>query len=298
MSADIESRMTPASDASPARVYLRQQLEQEYKTYFGMPPAHFFEQTVNAWMDDANNSKHRFDTIKKHLPDAKRVLDMASGCGSAVFYGLLNGYDMRGVDPEAWKHTFNAMKAAEYGYPREWITRFHTGVGESLPYEDDHFDCTTSYQTLEHVQDVRKALTEMLRVTRVGGGAHIHCPDYSSTFEGHYRLPWLPLFPRSWAEAYLRALGRPVKGLGTLNYTTRANILRTLRSIGRENPSWRLQVVDVERANVERTLDKALGSGARPLAPLALKLARAARYARKLFTSELTVDLFIYVRAK
>jgi ubiquinone/menaquinone biosynthesis C-methylase UbiE len=293
MSPETESRVAPASEPSRARVYLREQLEHEYKTYFGMPPAQFFEQTVNAWMDDAHNSKHRFDTIKKYLPEARRVLDMASGCGSAVFYGLLNGYDMRGVDPEAWKHTFNAMKAAEYGYPQEWLTRFHVGVGESLPYPDDHFDCATSYQTLEHVQDVQKALTEMLRVTRAGGGLHVHCPDYSSTFEGHYRLPWLPLFPRPWATAYLRARGRPVAGLGTLNYTTRANILRTLRRIERDNPSWRLEVIDIEREGVERSLGKA-----RPLTPIAFTLARGARYARQLFSSELTVNLFIRVNAK
>lgn len=288
-----ELRVTPATENSPARAYLRERLEHEYATYFGLPPSQFFEQTVKAWMDDANNSKHRFDTIKKYLPNAKRVLDMASGCGSAVFYGLLNGYDMRGVDPEEWKHTFNAMKAKEYGYPQEWLTYFHQGVGESLPYPDDHFDCATSYQTLEHVQDVQKALSEMLRVTRAGGGLHIHCPDYSSTFEGHYRLPWLPLFPRSWAAAYLRARGRPVKGLATLNYTTRSNIIRALRSIEKQNPSWRLRVVDVDRASVERSLGKV-----RSLAPVALKLTRAACYVRQAFRAELTVNLFVYVDAK
>jgi ubiquinone/menaquinone biosynthesis C-methylase UbiE len=123
-----------------AKEYLKTKLEQEYRTYFGLPPRKFFDGTVEAWMDDATNAKHRFDSIEKYLPGAKRILDMASGCGSAVYFGLLNGYDMTGIDPEKWKHIFNAMKAAEFGYPLEWQARFHEGVGENLPFQDNHFD--------------------------------------------------------------------------------------------------------------------------------------------------------------
>jgi ubiquinone/menaquinone biosynthesis C-methylase UbiE len=289
---------TGEAATSTAQAYLRERLAEEYAAYFGMPPQRFFEKTVNAWMDDENNSRHRFDTIKEFLPEARRVLDMACGCGSAVFFGLKHGYDMHGIDPEEWKHTFNALKANEYGYPEAWLERFHKGVGESLPYGDDYFDCTTTYQTLEHVRDVELSLSEMLRVTRAGGGLHIRCPDYRSTFEGHYRLPWLPLFPRRMAAAYLRWCGRPVTGLSTINYTTRRSVMAALRRIERQHPSWALTIVDVERSELQRGLARLLGSWSSALVPVALPLTRVIRYVRRLFNSEVNVNFFVHVVRK
>jgi SAM-dependent methyltransferase len=115
-----------------------------------------------------------------------------------------------------------------------------------MPYEDNSFDLVTSYQTLEHVQDPPAVIREMLRVTRVGGGIHIRCPDYLSTFEAHYQLPWLPLFPRRLARLYLRALGRPSAGLATLNYTTARRVRRWLAQAERDSGA-RILIEDGDR---------------------------------------------------
>lgn len=272
-----------------ARNYLRAELEQEYSRWFGLPPREFLDNVVDAWMNDETNSKHRFDTLKATLPHAKRILDMASGCGTAVFYGLLHGYDMVGIDPEQWKHTFNAMKAAEYGYPRDWLDRFHEGIGESLPFPDNDFDCVTSYQTIEHVQDVSRVLAEMVRVVRPGGGIHIRCPDYRGTFEGHYRLPWLPLFPRPLARAYLRALGKPTRGLDTLQYVTKERVVGTLREVEAKLQGCKLSIVD---------LDQKVFLSAKQRMPGELSWWEVKRYARTLFRQESTINLFVYVEEK
>lgn len=266
-----------------AREFLRAELEREYTTYFGLPPRDFLDGVVSAWMADDTNSKHRFDTIEANLPGARRILDMAAGCGTAVFYGLLHGYDMHGIDPERWKHEFNAKKAEELGYPPEWLDRFRSGVGEALPYPDDHFDCVTTYQTLEHVQDLGRVVSEMVRVTRPGGGIHMRCPSYLGTFEGHYRLPWLPLFPRPLARAYLRALGRPTAGLETLQYVTKRRLVRLVREAEAARPGCRLRVVDLERA------------GSRTAGYLVWK---GRRYARALFREETDINLFVHVESK
>lgn len=62
-----------------------------------------------------------------------------------------------------------------------------------------------------------------------GGEIFLHFPDYRSTFEGHYRLPWIPLFPKSLARVYLRILGKPLLGLSSINYVTKKNIMLLLR---------------------------------------------------------------------
>jgi len=130
------------------------------------------ERVADAWMNDQTNSHHRFEVIKA-FKNTNKILDMASGAGTFVFYGLLNGYDVYGIDPEVWKHEFNFLKAKQFGYPEEWNNKFSIGVGESLPYQDNEFDFVSTYQTLEHVQDVKKCLKEIVRVTKNGGwGTH------------------------------------------------------------------------------------------------------------------------------
>lgn len=61
-----------------------------------------------------------------------------------------------------------------------------------------------------------------------GGVMFLQMPDYLSTFEGHYRLPWLPLLPRPLAIFYLKLMRRTNKGLTNINYVTNGNIKRLL----------------------------------------------------------------------
>jgi ubiquinone/menaquinone biosynthesis C-methylase UbiE len=149
---------------------------------------------------------------------------MAAGFGQFVLSALRRGFDCEGLEPDRWRLDFIDRRMALVGDPAAWQARFHRGLAEELPFADDSFDYVTSFQTLEHVQDPERAVAEMVRVTRPGGAIHIMCPDYRSTFEAHYQLPWLPLFPRPLARMYLRLLGRPTKGLDTIKYVTRPRI--------------------------------------------------------------------------
>lgn len=106
-----------------AREFLRAELKKGEKL-FGVKSQGYYDKLVDSWMDDKKNSKHRFDTFKVFLPKAKKILDMASGCGTFVFYGLLNGFDVFGIDPSHWKYKFNEMKTNQYSYPSKWLNNF------------------------------------------------------------------------------------------------------------------------------------------------------------------------------
>jgi SAM-dependent methyltransferase len=153
---------------------------------------------------------------------------MASGCGTFVFYGLMNGYNVYGIEPEKWKHQFNFLKAKERGYPDTWMKRFSFGVGEYLPFKNSSFDIISTYQTLEHVQSHQKCFTEFKRLLKRGGYLFIRCPDYTSFYEAHYHIPMLPLMNRTLYRLYLKMLNRPTKGLDTINYITRRIVLNYL----------------------------------------------------------------------
>lgn len=207
-----------------AKEFLYKNLKADDKEYFRHKDKKFLSYVCDAWMSDESNSKHRYDTMKHFIPDEQlkksQILDIASGCGTFVFYGLINGYDVYGIEPSQWKHQFNILKAKEKGYPDVWMQRFCYGVGEYLPYKDETFDIISTYQTLEHVQSLTKCFHEFGRVLRKGGYLFIRCPDYRSFFEGHYRIPMLPLMNRSLFKIYLKILKRPIKGLNTINYIT------------------------------------------------------------------------------
>jgi len=64
----------------------------------------------------------------------------------------------------------------------------HVAAAEALPYPANTFDMTLSHEVLEHVQDDRIALAEMVRTLKPGGRAIIFCPNrwYPVETHGHY----------------------------------------------------------------------------------------------------------------
>jgi SAM-dependent methyltransferase len=217
---------------SRARDYLLEHLRAEANEYFGNQDEAYLSRICDAWMDDENNSKHRFESIESIVGATalrtSSILDMSSGCGTFVFHGLSYGYNCYGVEPETWKHQFNLQKAKEKRYPQEWAKRFCLGVGEWLPFKDGSFDIISTYQTLEHVWSLELCFSEFRRVLRKRGLLLIQCPDYRSWFEGHYRIPMLPLMNRTLFGIYLGIIGRPKKGLDAIQYTTKKKILGLL----------------------------------------------------------------------
>ena len=215
-----------------AKDFLKKNIYAESDNYFGNHDETRLNSVVDAWMNDETNSKHRYDTMISTISNESlkkmKILDMSSGCGTFVFYGLLNGYDVCGIEPEKWKHEFNALKAEEKGYPHAWMNRFCYGVGECLPYKDETFDIISTYQVLEHVQSHSQCFSEFKRVLKNGGWLFLHCPNYSSFFEAHYRVPMLPLMNKRLFKFYLLILKKPTKGLDTINYITQRKIISLL----------------------------------------------------------------------
>jgi ubiquinone/menaquinone biosynthesis C-methylase UbiE len=274
-----------------ANEFLQKYLREEAQYCFGRGNEESIIETSRAWMNDISNSKHRFDTISEFLPDARKILDVASGCGTFVYYGMLNNYDIYGIEPEKWKQGFNQLKAAEYGYPSAWTQRFVFGVGEELPFKDNSFDCISTYQTLEHVKNPQQCLREMLRVTRTGGGIHLMCPDYRSTYEGHYLLPWIPLFPRHLAKIYLRLLHRSMNCLNGITYTTQPRIMHWLRNISVEL-GCEILLVDLHKKKFLEILKK----HGLPTVPWSYSIYRMFVFIKNLFRVELQINMFVYVK--
>jgi SAM-dependent methyltransferase len=58
-------------------------------------------------------------------------------------------------------------------------------AGEALPFEPDSFDLILSHEVIEHVQDDRAAVREIVRTLRPGGRLVLFCPNRGYPFETH-----------------------------------------------------------------------------------------------------------------
>ncbi len=132
---------------------------------------------------------------------AGRVLE--NGCGVGQYVQRLAAYGGQVI-------------GLEYDQPRAHEAATHSqapivnAAGEALPFPAASFDFILSHEVIEHVQDDRQAVAEMVRVLKPGGRLALFCPNRGYPFEthgvywrGHYRFGNIPLvnyLPRRWRD--------------------------------------------------------------------------------------------------
>lgn len=90
----------------------------------------------------------------------KTMLDVGCGPrGSLEWAG--NAAERVGLDPLADKYRVLGG--------RSHAMRYVKGAAESIPFPDDHFDIVSSFNSLDHVDDLDPAVHEICRVVKPGG---------------------------------------------------------------------------------------------------------------------------------
>ncbi len=99
------------------------------------------------------------------------------GCGLGMYLGHLAAEAQQavGLDIEHAR-TRQALERAD---------QVICGAGERLPFPDNYFDLTLSHEVLEHVQDDRQSVCEIVRTLRPGGRLVLFCPNRGYPFETH-----------------------------------------------------------------------------------------------------------------
>jgi SAM-dependent methyltransferase len=127
-----------------------------------------------------------------------RVFEAGCGVGSYLFHLQKEARQAVGLDIEQ-ERLVEAHQGAD---------RVVCGAGECLPFPDGIFDLVLSNEVLEHVQDDRAAVREIVRTLRPGGRLVLFCPNRGYPFETHgiywrgrYHFGNIPLvnyLPRGW----------------------------------------------------------------------------------------------------
>ncbi len=102
---------------------------------------------------------------------------LENGCGVGMYVQKLSGFGGRVIGLE-----YDLERAAEAGASSNEIIN---AAGEFIPLPASAFDLILSHEVLEHVQNDRAAVCEMIRVLKPGGRAVIFCPNRGYPFETH-----------------------------------------------------------------------------------------------------------------
>lgn len=93
------------------------------------------------------------------------VLDLGCAGGFMAEAMTNKGANVTGIDPAAQAIAAATARAKQM----DQSIQYDVGVGENLPYPDNHFDAVVCVDVLEHVADLAKVLAEVARVLKPGG---------------------------------------------------------------------------------------------------------------------------------
>jgi len=121
--------------------------------------------------------QRRLEFILQAAGDRMRGRVLDNGCGLGLYLQHLQGQAGRvyGVEYE-----FERLQQA---HPISGLLT--CGAGENLPFPNASFNLVLSHEVLEHVQDDRQALHEIIRSLKPGGRLVLFVPNRGYPFETH-----------------------------------------------------------------------------------------------------------------
>lgn len=114
--------------------------------------------------------RYRFACAESRGP---RVLDIACGSGYGTAMLAQSGFDVVGADVDVGR-----VEEARGRWPG---VQFEQGDVLNLDWDDDSFDTVVSFETLEHVVDGERFMSEMRRVIKPGGRLICSTPNIGFT---------------------------------------------------------------------------------------------------------------------
>lgn len=121
--------------------------------------------------------QRRLEMIARAAGERIHGLVLENGCGVGMYVEKLTALGSHVIGLE-----YDLERAIEAGGNSDGIVN---AAGEFIPLPSSTFDLILSHEVLEHVQDDRAAVCEMIRVLKPGGRAVIFCPSRGYPYETH-----------------------------------------------------------------------------------------------------------------
>lgn len=146
--------------------------------------------------------QRRLEMIVKYSGERIKGKVLENGCGVGMYVEKMTAL---GADVTGLEYDFDRAREARVN-----STKIINGAGEFLPLLPSTFDLILSHEVIEHVQDDRSAIAEMVRVLKLGGRAVIFCPNRGYPVETHGifwkgkyyfgNKPFVNYLPRVWRD--------------------------------------------------------------------------------------------------
>ena len=143
--------------------------------------------------------ERRLEMIVRAAGERIRGRILENGCGVGIYLERMTQYSSVAVGLE-----YDRPRAHEAHQRNDHIVN---AAGEALPFPGDLFDFILSHEVLEHVEDDRSAVEEMVRTLTPGGRAVVFVPNRGYPFETHGfywrgkyhfgNIPFINYLPRS-----------------------------------------------------------------------------------------------------
>jgi SAM-dependent methyltransferase len=152
--------------------------------------------------------ERRLEMIRAAVDGRAPARVLVDGCGIGTYANRLvrEAGQVYGLDIEVDR----VQEAAAASDPGAARVIYLGGAGEHLPFREAAFDLVLSHEVLEHVQDDRAAIREIVRTLCPGGRLVLFCPNRGYPFETHgvywrgrYHFGNIPLvnyLPRRWRD--------------------------------------------------------------------------------------------------
>ena len=121
--------------------------------------------------------QRRLEMIVRAAGDRLQGRVLENGCGVGMYVEHLSPLGGKVIGLE-----YDFERAAEAHASSPHILN---AAGEFIPFPSGVFDLTLSHEVIEHVQDDRLAICEMVRTLRPGGRIALFCPNRGYPFETH-----------------------------------------------------------------------------------------------------------------
>ncbi len=121
--------------------------------------------------------QRRLDMIVRAAGDRIRGNILENGCGVGMYVEHLSPFGGQVVGLE---YDFERAAEAHGNSPH-----IFNAAGEFIPLPSGTFDLILSHEVIEHVQDDRAAICEMIRALKPGGRIALFCPNRGYPYETH-----------------------------------------------------------------------------------------------------------------
>ena len=121
--------------------------------------------------------QRRLDMIVRAAGERIKGRILENGCGVGMYVEHLSSFGGEVLGLE-----YDFERAAEAGINSPNI---FSAAGETVPLPSSDFDLILSHEVIEHVQDDRLAIHEMIRLLKPGGRVALFCPNRGYPFETH-----------------------------------------------------------------------------------------------------------------